>query len=933
MVKTIFFTTLRLFLCERILLRKIGIFSLKLKRRVLKLKHLIFVGTWLLTVGLGISYGQNNQITPMPAEENPPSPALDSLQINASRDSIDAPADSLQEEQIGEIETTIQYVATDSIQMDVPNQIVRLYGEAKITYGEIELTASEIEINYQTKIVTAKSTTDSLGNEIGKPVFKDGTEVYETDNMKYNFESKKAIIDGVVTQQGEAVMQGSKVFKNQRDELFISHAKYTTCNMKEPHFHIESSKLKVIPGKKVVSGPFHIKIKDIPTPIGFGFGMFPVPKQKVSGIIFPTWGEEKRRGFFLKNGGYYFAISDYIDLALTGDLYSKGSWGLNAATRYTKRYSYNGSFNLKYNNQTGLNEGDSTIIRDFWVNWSHSPQSKGTTRFSASVNAGTSTYNQNNPTADLRNTLNQDFNSSVSFSKTFRGTPFSMNASSRLQQNINTGLVNILFPELSLNMSRIYPFKFGSTSANNWLQKISFSWNMNSTNRASNNRLGSPSFPVYGYVPENDTIVPVSELGLSGLWQRAQNGIRHAIPVSTSMNILKFITFSPSFNYSELWYFKELNYQWLDDEAAVKVDTLNKFSRAFQYSASGSFNTRLYGTLNFGSDKSIQALRHVMIPSLSMSYSPDFSGEKYGYYEEVQVDTLGRTRRLSKYQGFVYGTPSAGQNASASFSLSNNLEMKVKTKKDTTDEARKVVLLDNLSINASYNFLADSFNLSDIRIAARTKIFNKKLDISFNSTLDPYAWQLDSIYYTNNGDKRVAQRQRNIYAWDLGRGIGQFTRATLALGMSLNPDARDKQNQQEEDMGPLSAEEEMQLEFIKNNPELYVDFSIPWNLRFNYNINYSKRGYEDADIIQALTFSGSITFTEKWNMSFNSGFDFENLEFTQTSFNISRDLHCWQMNFSWVPFGRYQSYYLTINAKSSLLQDLKINKQRSWFDN
>jgi len=934
MVKTIFFTTLRLFLCERILLRKIGIFSLKLKSRVLKLKHLMFVGTWVLTVGWGISYGQNNQITPMPADENTQTPAIDTLQNTISeQDSLAVQADSVQEEQIGEIETTIQYSSFDSIYMDVPNQIVRLYGEAKITYGEIELTASEIEINYQTKIVSANSTTDSLGNEIGKPIFKDGGEVYETDNMKYNFESKKAIIDGVVTQQGEAVMQGSKVFKNQRDELFISHAKYTTCNMAEPHFHIESSKLKVIPGKKVVSGPFHIKIKDIPTPIGFGFGMFPVPKQKVSGIIFPTWGEEKRRGFFLKNGGYYFAINDYVDLALTGDLYSKGSWGLNAATRYTKRYSFNGSFNLKYNNQTGLNEGDSTIIRDFWVNWSHSPQSKGTTRFSASVNAGTSTYNQNNPTADLRNTLNQDFNSSVSFSKTFKGTPFSMNASSRLQQNINTGLINLLLPELSLNMSRLYPFKFGSTSAKNWLQKISFSWNMNSTNRASNNRIGSPGFPVSGYIPENDTIVPVSELGLSGLWQRAQNGIRHSLPVSTSMNILKFITFSPSFNYSELWYFKELNYQWLEEEAAVKVDTLNKFSRAFQYSASGSFNTRLYGTLLFGSDKTIQAIRHVMIPSLSMSYSPDFSSEKYGYYQQVQIDTLGNTRRLSKYQGFVYGTPSAGQNASASFSLSNNLEMKVKTKKDTADEARKVVLLDNLSINASYNFLADSFNLSNIRIAARTKIFNKKLDISFNSTLDPYTWQLDSIYFTSSGQKRVAQRQRNILAWDLGKGIGQLTRATLALGMSLNPDARDKQNQQEDDMGPLSAEEEMQLEFIKNNPELYVDFSIPWNLRFSYNINYSKRGYEDADIIQALTFSGSITFTEKWNMSFNSGFDFENLEFTQTSFNISRDLHCWQMNFSWVPFGRYQSYFLTINAKSSLLQDLKINKQRSWFDN
>jgi hypothetical protein len=587
---------------------------------------------------------------------------------------------------------------------------------------------------------------------------------------------------------------------------------------------------------------------------------------------------------------------------------------------------------MKYNNQTGLNEGDSSVVNDFWVNWSHSPQSKGSSRFSASVNAGTSTYNQNNPTMDLANTLNQDFNSSVSFSKTFKGTPFSLNASSRLQQNINTGLVNLLLPELSMNMSRLYPFKFGSSSAKNWIQKISFSWNMNSTNRATNNRLGSPGFSVVGYVPENDTIVPMSDLGLNGLWQRAENGVRHQIPVSTSMNLLKFITFSPSFNYSELWYFKELNYQWMEEAAAVKVDTLSKFSRAYNYSASGSFNTRLYGTLNFKGEK-IQAIRHVMIPSVSMGFSPDFSSEKYGYYKEIQIDTLGNTRRLSKYQGFVYGTPSAGKNASASFSLSNNLEMKVKSKNDTTDKAKKVVILDNLSVNTSYNFLADSFKLSNIRIAARTKIFNKKLDISFNSTINPYVWELDSTYFNSGGDKRVVQRQRNIYAWDLGKGIGQLTQATLALGMSLNPQAREKENQMEEELGPLSAEEEMQLEFIKNNPELYMDFKIPWDLRFNYNVSYRKRGYEDAEIIQALTFSGSITLTEKWMVRFNSGFDFEKLEFTQTNFNISRDLHCWQMNFTYIPFGRYQSYALTINAKSSLLQDLKVNKQRSWFDN
>ena len=901
---------------------------------MLKLKYTAFFIWLIITLSWCNGYAQDRERSLQELDSLVANSSLDStMNVIGSGDSLSITVDSLAQEEIGDIETTIQYNAVDSIQMDVANQIVNLYGDAKITYGEIELTAAQIEINYATNIISAKSYTDSLGNEIGKPVFQDGNEIFETDNMKYNFESKKAIIDGVVTQQGEAVMQGNKVYKNQRDELYISQAKYTTCNMADPHFHIEASKLKVIPGKKVVAGPFHIKVNDIPTPIGFAFGMFPVPKQKVSGVIVPSYGEEKRRGFYLKNGGYYFAISDYIDLTLTGEIYTKGSWGLAAASSYSKRYSYGGRFNARYNNQQGLNEGDSSVTQDFWVTWSHTPQSKGTTRFSASVNAGTSTYNQNNPTyQDLTNTLNQDFNSSVSFSKSFKGTPFSLNASSRLQQNVNTGLVNLLLPELSVNMSRIYPFKFGATSAKNWIQKISFSWNMNSTNRLSNNAIGSPSFPVYGYESENDTIVPISELGLSGLWDRAENGIRHQIPISTSMNIFKFITFSPSFNYSELWYFKELHYQWLEEEAAVKVDTVDKFSRAFNYSASGSFNTRLYGTLNFKSEK-IQAIRHVMIPSFSMSFAPDFSSDKYGYYQEVQVDTLGNTRRLSRYEGFVYGTPSAGQSATASFSISNNLEMKVKTKKDTTDKARKVVLLDNFSLNTSYNFLADSFKLSNIRIAARTKIFNKKLDISFNSTLDPYLYQLDSIYYNSSGDKLVAQRKRNIYTWDAGEGFGQMTQATLALGMSLNPEAREKENEREEDLGPLSAEEEMQLEFIKNNPELYVDFSIPWNLRFSYNVNYRKTGHQDAEIIQALTFSGSITLTEKWNMQFNSGFDFENLEFTQTNFNITRDLHCWQLNFSWVPFGRYQSYNLSINAKSSLLQDLKLNKQRSWFDN
>ncbi len=624
-------------------------------------------------------------------------------------------------------------------------------------------------------------------------------------------------------------------------------------------------------------------------------------------------------------------LNDYIDLQLMGELYSRGSWGLNVASSYNKRYAYNGRFNMRYNNQISEREGDSTIVKDFWINWSHSPQSTGSSRFSASVNFGTSSYNQNNPTADLRNTLNQDFNSSVSYSQVFKGTPFNLSASSRLQQNVNTGIFNMQLPELALNMNRIYPFKFGRKSSNNPLQKVSFSWNMNATNRITNQLPREPSFDVANFDGTKQDTVGLFE-DFSALLTRGQNGIRHRIPVSTSMNIFKYISLSPSFNYDELWYFKELSYQWDDAVNAVQVDTLTGFSRAYSYSGSLSLNTRMYGTKYFRKDAKIQAIRHVLIPTAGMSFSPDFADERYGYYQNVQIDSLGNTRRLSKYENFVYGTPSAGESASAFFSLSNNFEMKVKSKSDTTDEARKVVILDNLSVSSSYNFLADSFQLADITFSARTRLFKNKLNVNFGATVDPYIYQLDSTYF-RGGDTRVAQRQRSIYAWNAGQGLGQLTRANLALSMSLNPKVREKEIEEREQTQNLTPEEELQLEFIRNNPELYVDFDIPWDLRINYNINYNKRGYDEATITQAVQFSGSVTFTEKWNMSFSSGFDLQNQEFTQTNFNITRDLHCWQMNFSWTPFGRYESYFLTINAKSALLQDLKVNKQRSWWDN
>ncbi|MFC2125136.1 putative LPS assembly protein LptD [Bacteroidota bacterium] len=857
--------------------------------------------------------------------------ASDSLTVT---DSLSAKQDSLNLVPQGDIETTINYSAKDSMNLSLNNRIIDIYGDGKITYGDIELTADRIEVDYAVQEISAEGSEDTLGNKYGEPVFKDDLEVYETKKMRYNFKTKKAIIKGVVTQQGEAIMHGSNVMRNQHGDMYIDHAKYTTCNLPEPHFHIEAEKLKVIPNSKIIVGPFHMRVADIPVPIGWGFGMFPMPRKKSSGIIVPTFGEETRRGFYLRDGGYYLALSQYFDLTLTGEIYSKGSYGLNAATIYRKRYAFDGRFNFKYNRQKGIEEGDSSVLQDFWINWSHSPKTKGTGRFSASVNAGSSSYNQNNPSYyDMSRNLNQEFSSNVSYSNVIHGTPFNYSTKFRLQQNTSTGVVNMNLPDVSVNMNRIYPFKGKAPSAKTWWQKINMGWSAVATNKISNNKVRSPfgsSINIVNKDPYYDSIVSFEDGNINQILDRMQYGVKHSIPISTSLKIFKYYTFSPSFSYSELWYGKELHYEWDDDLNGVKIDTLEGFSRAYSFNSGGSMSSRLYGTVYFKSEK-IQAIRHVITPSIGVSFAPDFSNEKYGYYQDVQIDSIGNTRRMSKYQGFVYGTPSQGENASLSFSLNNNLEMKVKNDKDTTEQSKKVSLLENLSFSTGYNFLADSFNLSTIKISGRTNLFNRKLGLNFGATVDPYIYLVDSIYFDGEGNQRANQTRVNQFAWNNGQGLGRISSFNFSVSTNLNPKARESKKDKIGDN--LSEDEEAEMDFIEANPDLYVDFDIPWSLRLNYNFNYRRVGYNEPSITQSLRLTGDVSLTKKWKIGFSSGYDFEKKDFTQTNFNVSRDLHCWAFAFTWIPFGRYQSYNVTINAKSSLLQDLKLNRKRSWWDN
>ena len=836
--------------------------------------------------------------------------------------------------QKSEIETTINYSAKDSIFYDLKSQKIKLYGNSKIDYGEINLEAYEILVDWNDKTLDANYLTDSTGKKIGKPIFSEGNQSYETDKITYNFDSRKAKIKGIVTQLDDAYMQGEDVKKNEEDELFISHAMYTTCNLEEPHFHISSGKIKVIPGKKVVSGPFHLKFGDVPTPLGFIFGMFPQPKKKVSGLIMPNYGEEKRRGFYLRDGGYYFAVNDHIDLRLTGDVYSKGSYGMTLGSSYKKRYSYSGNLRFNYNkSKLGDFENPSTS-NDFSFSWSHTPDAKGkSSRFSSSVNFQTNSYNQNKNLvySNFNESINAQFNSNISYTKTFKGSPFNLSANLRHSQNVQTKKVNLTLPDVSYNMSRIYPFKNLGKLGKTALGKISISHRFNGKIELTNGSVGNSLSGLNILNSSNNFSeqIDFNMNNLNSIIDRSKIGGKHTIPISTSFNLLKYFTLSPSVNYNEIWYFKKLSYNYNELEDGIEIDTTNSFQRAWSYSSAFALSTRIYGTVFFKKGK-IKAIRHVISPEISMSFSPDFTKPKFGYYENVQINSEGDTKLLSKYENFLFGSPRIGSSASMNFYIGNNLEMKVVDKNDTISGTRKIKIFDNLSFSSSYNFLADSFRLAPIRFSTRTSFFKRLINLSVSGNIDPYTFKLDSISENSSGIKNVYQRRVDELAYKNNQGIGSLAYINMSLGFRFS--AKDFRSEDEEEKDSSFGTRE-EIDYINSNIAEYIDFNVPWSINASYNLNRRKLGFRDPTITQTLTFSGDVSISEKTKISFRSGYDFKFKMLTQTSINATRDLHCWRINFSWVPFGRFQSYNLSINAVSALLQDLKLEKRSRFFDN
>ena len=832
-----------------------------------------------------------------------------------------------------EIETEILYYAEDSIITDFTENKVYLYKKAWFEYGKMRLDADRIVIDWKNSELYAYGIADSLGVVSGNPFFKDGNSVYEIrKEMRYNFKTQKAIIKDVVTEQQDGVLRGETIKKTEDGSVYLDHGYYTTCKLTKPHWHISSSKIKSISGKQVVSGPFNLYFNGIPTPLGLPFGLIPdTPEEKASGIIFPSYSREQVRGLSLRDLGYYFAFNDYIHLRVTGDVYSKGGWGIKSQAMYTKKYRYSGGFNIDF--QKFISPETELIPLDyntFRVQWNHSPITRGTGRFSASVNAGSTSYfntvvNPNN----FANNVTGDLNSNISYSKTFAGTPFSMSANLRHSQSVQTGEVRLDLPTIGINMNRQSPFQNVKFEP---LKTLNIAWNFNLQNSITNRiKTFGQTSPVDG--PQT---IPFNSENLGLLLRNGNNGARNTIPLSSNFSLFKYFTGTVSANYTELWYMQRFNYSYNSTTDRVEQVKEDGFNRVGFYNTSFAMNTNFYGFYNFKPSGKLQTIRHHIAPTFGFNFNPDFSNPAYGYYQEVQADKSGRIARFSRHQGLIFGDAPLGESRALSLGLRNVLEAKIKTETDSTEgEFKKIPLLESFNINTAYNFAADSFQLSPIQLSARTTLFEQKLSVNVNSTIDPYA-TLSTV--ESDGTTRYSSSQE--FAWKKGQGIGTIRNASLNLNASLNPqngqnpgEVRDELTQNFiQQGGVMNQFVENEINRIVADPSQYIDWEIPWNLTVGYNLAYAKQVNNTTNITQAMNVSGDLSISEKWKVNFNTGYNFDSKEITQTMIGIARDLHCWQMNVNWVPFGRFTSYNIDIRVKSSILQDLKVSRRRTFFD-
>ncbi|GAA4808408.1 putative LPS assembly protein LptD [Olivibacter ginsenosidimutans] len=814
--------------------------------------------------------------------------------------------------------------AEDSTRTDRKNNQLHLYGKAKIKYEDMELTADYIRIDNNTHIMFASGLVDHNGKYRGRPIFKSGNEPPVTvDSLRYNFDTGKGFTYGVFTEMDGASIQAEKIKKNQYNEQFIRHGFYSTCNLPQPHTHfgIQMSRV-ILTENQVVSRSAYLVIEDVPLRfIMIPFGFFPKTNKRQSGILFPAFGEDYSRGFFLRDGGYYIGLNDYWDAEIRANLYTKGSWETNIRTRYKKNYKYDGGFSIRYAYTKNGEENTPGFSRakDFNITWNHSQRQEANpgTTFSASVNAGTGSYFSNTAAGgsyDYNQTTRNEMSSSIAYGKTFADGKVNFTSSFSHRQSIATGDLNLELPTVNLTVASFNPFDSKDrVGEQKWYQRITMGYSMQGKNSLNT---------------KDSLLFKKETLG------KMQNGIQHNIPVSLSLNVAKYFQFNTSVNYTERWYFQSIRKYFDNSPSGYKeiTDTVQGFNRAYDYSLSSGFSTKIYGQKNFKGK--LAAIRHVMTPSINFNYRPDFSDNKYGFYrtEKYADGSDGITpQKYSIFQNAVYGTPGAGRSMGIGFSLDNTIEAKVKSEDDTTGTGyKKVPILQGLTFSGNYNMAADSFKLSTISFSGRTSLFDQKLGINFNGTFDPYQYET----YTTPGSNVESYRRVNRYAIKGGQ-LARLTQIGLSTDFSFNPAAaKSRGNKLDElDKGKenMTPEQQQELARISSDPNAFVDFNIPWNIAASFTFQYSKP-FAKSTITSTINLHGDFSITPKWKIQYNSGYDFQAKKISMTQFNIYRDLHCWDMSFGWVPFGTYRSYTFTLRVKASILQDLKLTKRNDYYN-
>ena len=810
------------------------------------------------------------------------------------RDTIPISADAVKE--------IVIYKATDSVAIELDSKRAFLYHEGVIEFQNMNLNADAVEVDFNKKQVHAVGVTDTAGRYVGRPLFKQGDSEYNADTINYNYSSGKGLIYGVITQEGDGYLHGTKIKKVNDSVMYLSSGQYTTCNYAHPHFAINFSESKLIANEKIFTGPAYVTIEDVPTPLAIPFAYFPLTHDRASGVLMPSYGWMNGRGYYLKDGGYYFAINDFLDLALIGELYTNLSWAAEAKSNYYRRYKYKGYFDIRYGiTKTGI-RGDSNTYRqysDFKVTWRHDQDAKANpnSRFSANVNLISRNYNRN--TTNQNDYFNSTTTSSVSYTSSI-GSWFNLALSARESYNVQTGLMNIQLPSMSLSSNTFYPFRRKiPTGAYRWYENISMSYQLEGSNS----------------VDAIDT-----NIFKKTILNNLKYGVSHRIPIQSSVKVLRFFNWTNSVTLNERWHWTTINKD-IDSTGRLVIDTIRGFRANHEASFNSSLSTRIYGMFNFKYGP-LKALRHVINPSFSFNFRPDFGSSRLGYWKSY-TDTTGYVHRYSIFEQSLYGGPPDGRSGQIGFSIGNNLEAKVKPIRDTSDELKKVMLIENLTLAMNYDLARDSLNWSNLNVSGRTTLF-KSLVLNYSGSFSPY--EIDSL-----GNKH------DQYLWNTRKKLFMLNQSTWSAQLSYSLNNNTFKKDAPKDQGQLVAPI-MQTPY-DYSPALmmgsYADFSVPWNFSFNYTLSYVS-SYDAArfniknTLTHSVSVSGNFSLTENWKFSFSTGYDFTNKGVSYTSIDIYRDLHCWEMRFNWVPFGYYKSWNFVINIKAGSLRDVKYEKRESY---